>query len=102
MIPLIHLPDLTLLQIGGYPLSGPNQLIATELVVLLCPNILLCGWLGLEGETNWYGVWRDRKRKVHVQDYWGRGEVERFAYHLKPLGDGDMFELEEEQQAAML
>lgn len=80
-------------------MSGHNQLIATELVVNLCPKILLCGWLGLEGETNWYGVWRDRRKKVHVEDYWGRGLVERYAYGLKPMGDGDLFDLEEEQQA---
>lgn len=98
LIPLIHLPDLTLLQIGGYPLSGHNQVIATDLVVNLCPKILLCGWLGLEGETNWYGIWRDRTKKVQVEDYWGRGLVERYAYGLKLMGDGDLFDLEEEQQ----
>jgi hypothetical protein len=65
----------------------------------LCPKILLCGWLGLEGETNWYGVWRDRTKKVKVEDYWGRGLVERFSYGLKLMGDGDLFDLEEEQLA---
>jgi hypothetical protein len=126
-MPLAELPNLTLLQIGGYPLTTPDQLLVTDMVAKRCERLLVVGWLGLEGETNWYGIWRREfrcrppsgqsadkgkgRQVIHEEDRdewpWHvvvdeegpvceaskNGESE---YDIRPLGDGDLFTLEEE------
>lgn len=127
LIPLAELPNLTLLQIGGYPLTTPDQLLVTDIVANQCERLLVVGWLGLEGETNWYGIWRRKFRPstrptqasvkgkgrqvVYEEDQDGwpwdavvdneasfhRGKRDAEAeYEIRPLGDGDLFVLEEE------
>ncbi len=87
------------------------------MVASLCQRLLFVGWLGLEGETNWYGIWRRKfrtgfaaptassskgKQKEDAVPWASRGrpldgDLEPAGeYEIRPVVDGDLFRLEEE------
>jgi hypothetical protein len=40
-----------------------------QIVIQLCPKILVCGWWSLEEDVAWYAIWRDRHRNGIVDEY---------------------------------
>lgn len=94
------------------------------MVAAQCDRLLVVGWLGLEGETNWYGIWRRKFRSkarerqevngkqrevVHEDERdgwpWGLGAEQKRdevdgGFEVKPLADGDLFKLEAELEVS--
>lgn len=114
LLPLINLPQLRILQVGGYPLRYEEHMEMTQYVLRLCPRILVCGWWSLEERAVWYSVWRDRhtdgpvnRRLRHSQclSNQPRTSLENQGYHvkrylIKTLGCGELFHLEAEQSVS--
>jgi len=88
-----------------------------EVVLQLCPQILVCGWWSLDEDVAWYAIWRDRHRDCLVDKYATEatkdGVQEQYVadrdvhsdsrrprpprYLVKPLAEGELFALEAEQ-----
>lgn len=88
-----------------------------EIVLQLCPQILVCGWWSLEEDVAWYAIWRDRHQDRLIDTYAtevargggaefhvANGDAQSDArrprpprYLIKPLAEGELFALEAEQ-----
>jgi hypothetical protein len=88
-----------------------------EIVLQLCPQILICGWWSLEEDVAWYAIWRDRHHDRLIDKYANEavrgGGAQLYAakdgahdgrhrprpprYLVKPLAEGELFALEAEQ-----
>lgn len=86
-----------------------------EIVIKLCPEIMVCGWWSKDEDVVWYAIWRDRHREKIIDTYLSEAaypehglvdsvQVQDLAkqlpmprYLIKPLGEGELFALEAEQ-----
>jgi hypothetical protein len=86
-----------------------------EIIIQLCPEIMVCGWWSKDEDVVWYAIWRDRHQEKLIDTYLNRAVCSRvdlvdpFAekdlgkqlamprYLIKPLGEGELFALEAEQ-----
>lgn len=80
------------------------------MVLKLCPSLLVVGWLGLGGETNWYGIWRgDDEGEGEGEGGFepgttkgkGKGKERRDSFEVRPLDDEDLLRLEERVKVCM-
>lgn len=60
LIPLYRLKHLTLLQVGGYALDESMQVNLSQFVAGFCDSLAILGWMGMEGETNWWCAARSK------------------------------------------
>jgi hypothetical protein len=86
-----------------------------EIIIQLCPEIMVCGWWSKDEDVVWYAIWRDRHQERLIDAYLSRAVCSRAdlidplatpdngdqmampRYLIKPLGEGELFALEAEQ-----
>jgi hypothetical protein len=90
--PLARMPHLQLLQVGSYIFSVPVQTTIAFHLARAMPKLLVLGLLGEEGDTTWWGIWRNATRRhpappQYMLDF--ESDI-----MLVPLGDGHMRQLE--------
>lgn len=92
MEPLSNLPHLQLLQVGSYIFDMPLQTLIAFRLARDMPTLLIIGLLGEEGDTNWWGIWRNASRREPPPPQYMLDEQTDIM--LVPLGDGHMRQLE--------
>lgn len=117
LLPLANLPHLRILQVGGYPLTREEHNRLIEVIIQLCPEIMVCGWWSKDEDVVWYAIWRDRHQERLIDTYLSRAicsharmdssqvpavedsgkQLAMPRYLIKPLGEGELFALEAEQ-----
>jgi hypothetical protein len=87
------MPHLQLLQVGSYIFPIPLQTSIAFQLAQTISSLLVLGLLGEEGETNWWGIWRNASKRVPPPPSDGLHDAQNDVV-LVPLGDGHLRRLE--------